>query len=127
MLVTPDGTTLPCHAANVIPGLQFENVKEKSLAEIWHDSPAFQAFRGEAWMQEPCKSCDRRHLDYGGCRCQALLLAGDATATDPVCSLAPTRPKVDAILAVVNATTHSAIDHSPSAPKIPWLYRPNPT
>src|SRR6266851_1346212 len=96
MLVSPNGAVLPCHAAGVIPGIQFENVKEKSLREIWESSPAFQKFRGEEWMQEPCKSCDRRHQDFGGCRCQAMLLAGDAVATDPVCSLAPTRGKVDA-------------------------------
>jgi PqqA peptide cyclase len=121
MLVSPDGTTLPCHAAAVIPGMQFENVKEKSLQEIWESSAAFQAFRGENWMQEPCKSCDRRQLDFGGCRCQAFLLAGDAAATDPVCSLAPTRPKVDAILNAINASTLSV-----PAEKAPWFYRPNP-
>src|SRR5439155_9867051 len=90
------------HAAQVIPGLSFENVKNRGLREIWEQSAAFQKFRGEGWMQEPCKTCDRRGQDFGGCRCQALLLAGDASATDPVCSLAPLRPKVDAILAAVN-------------------------
>jgi len=122
MLVAPDGKALPCHAAGVIPGLKFENVKEKSLREIWQDSPAFTAFRGEGWMQEPCKSCERRELDFGGCRCQAFLVAGDARATDPVCSLAPTRGKVDAILESVLAT------ESPGAPAlIDWVYRPNPS
>jgi len=89
MLITPTGDALPCHAAQVIPGLLFENVKDRSLREIWEHSVAFQKFRGENWMQEPCKTCDRREQDFGGCRCQALLLAGDAAATDPICSLAP--------------------------------------
>jgi PqqA peptide cyclase len=121
MLITPTGEALPCHAAEIIPGLQFENVKDRSVREIWEGSRAFQRFRGEGWMQEPCKTCDRRKQDFGGCRCQALLLAGDAAATDPVCSLAPTRAKVDAILGAAN---------QPAAPETlttpAWLYRPNP-
>jgi PqqA peptide cyclase len=122
MLITPTGEALPCHAAQIIPGLQFENVKYRSLREIWETSAAFQRFRGEAWMQEPCKTCDRREQDFGGCRCQALLLSGDASATDPVCSLAPTRGKVDAILEAVNKP--SAAEPSLTSPS--WLYRPNP-
>jgi pyrroloquinoline quinone biosynthesis protein E len=121
MLITPGGDALPCHAAQVIPGLSFENVKVKSLREIWEHSLAFQKFRGEAWMQEPCKTCDRREQDFGGCRCQAFLLAGDASATDPVCSLAPLRPKVDAILAELNTARREEQFVKPS-----WLYRPNP-
>lgn len=121
MLVSPDGAVLPCHAAPVIPGLRFDNVKEKSLREIWENSPAFRHFRGEEWMQEPCRSCDRRHLDFGGCRCQAFLLAGDASSTDPVCSLAPTRHKVDAILEVINVRTPSRPGEKPD-----YLYRRNP-
>ena len=122
MLITPTGDALPCHAAQIIPGLHFENVKDRSLREIWQNSAAFQKFRGEAWMQEPCKSCDRREQDFGGCRCQALLLAGDASATDPVCSLAPTRGKADAILAAVNKPSVVETLTSPD-----WLYRPNPS
>ncbi|HEY8077889.1 MAG TPA: pyrroloquinoline quinone biosynthesis protein PqqE [Labilithrix sp.] len=87
--MTPDGLVLPCHAAMSIPSLRFESVREKSLAEIWRSSPALDAFRGEAWMPEPCKSCDRREVDFGGCRCQAFALTGDAAATDPACELAP--------------------------------------
>jgi pyrroloquinoline quinone biosynthesis protein E len=121
MLITPSGDALPCHAAQVIPGLSFENVKNRSLREIWEQSAAFQKFRGEDWMQEPCKTCDRREQDFGGCRCQALLLAGDAAATDPVCSLAPLRPKVDAILAGINAAPPAELFVRPA-----WLYRPNP-
>jgi PqqA peptide cyclase len=87
--VTPSGRVLPCHAAEVIPGLEFWSVRDHSLAEIWRDSPAFRAFRGTSWMREPCASCPRREEDFGGCRCQAFLLTGDPHATDPVCHLSP--------------------------------------
>ncbi|HMF22601.1 MAG TPA: pyrroloquinoline quinone biosynthesis protein PqqE [Pseudolabrys sp.] len=87
--VTPAGKVLPCHAAEVIPGLEFWNVRQHSLADIWRASPAFIAFRGTDWMREPCRSCDRRDQDFGGCRCQAFLIAGDARAADPVCHLSP--------------------------------------
>jgi len=87
--VDPVGRVLPCHAATTIPGLVFENVREKSLAEIWANSPAFDRFRGTAWMPEPCQGCERKELDWGGCRCQALALTGDAGATDPACALSP--------------------------------------
>jgi pyrroloquinoline quinone biosynthesis protein E len=89
MNVTPSGKVLPCHAAETIPDLEFWSVRDHSLAEIWARSPAFQAFRGTQWMPEPCRSCDRRERDWGGCRCQALALTGDAAATDPACSLSP--------------------------------------
>jgi len=125
MLITPSGEVLPCHAAAVISGLQFENVKEKSLAEIWQKSQAFQKFRGEDWMQEPCKSCDRRTMDFGGCRCQAMLLAGDAAATDPVCSLSPQRAKVDSIIAAIPAALPS-LGAPGNLVQPSWLYRPNP-
>jgi pyrroloquinoline quinone biosynthesis protein E len=122
MLVTPGGEILPCHAARVIPDLKFENVKNRSLREIWESSAAFQKFRGEDWMQEPCRSCDRREVDFGGCRCQAVLLVNDAAATDPVCSLSPNRNIVDAVLGEVAGVPVSAIaDVKPE-----WLYRTNP-
>jgi pyrroloquinoline quinone biosynthesis protein E len=91
MVVTPNGDVLPCQAAASIPGLEPENVRERSLSQIWFESEAFERFRGTAWMQEPCRSCplDRQEVDFGGCRCQALALAGDANATDPVCHLSP--------------------------------------
>ena len=131
LLITPSGDVLPCHAAPIIPGLKFENVKDRSLREIWEHSDAFQKFRGEDWMHEPCKSCDRRAQDFGGCRCQAMLIAGDATATDPVCSLSPQRPKVDGILAQVNelglARAEASSPITVQAGKIEWLYRPNPS
>jgi PqqA peptide cyclase len=102
MVVTPDGAALPCHAARVISNLRFDSVKEKSLREIWENSSAFRRFRGEDWMRHPCKSCDRRQQDFGGCRCQAFMLTGDACSTDPVCSLSPNREQVDIILNTVN-------------------------
>ncbi|MGA7475486.1 MAG: pyrroloquinoline quinone biosynthesis protein PqqE [Candidatus Sulfotelmatobacter sp.] len=103
MLINPSGKVLPCHAAEVIPGLEFENVREQSLEFIWQQSSSFQRFRGEEWMPEPCRSCERRAEDFGGCRCQALLLAGDATATDPACSLAPAHHIVEAALIETNS------------------------
>jgi pyrroloquinoline quinone biosynthesis protein E len=87
--VTPSGRVLPCHAAETIPGLQFWSVRDHPLAAIWQESPAFQAFRGTGWMPEPCRSCDLRDIDFGGCRCQALAITGDPAATDPACELSP--------------------------------------
>jgi pyrroloquinoline quinone biosynthesis protein E len=89
LLVTPDGLALPCHLAHTLKGLRFDNVQEHSLTEIWNHSSAFNAFRGEAWMPEPCQSCERRTVDFGGCRCQAFHLTGDAAVTDPACDLSP--------------------------------------
>jgi len=125
MLIDPAGRALPCHAAGVIPGLTFDNVREHSLEWIWQESSAFQKFRGEAWMPEPCRTCDRRTEDFGGCRCQALLLTGNAAATDPVCSLAPAHDVVEKIVARVNEGEAACI---PSPVPIPtnWVYRPNP-
>ena len=96
IVIAPDGLVLPCHAAHTLPGLRFESVQARPLDEIWHDSPGFAAFRGEAWMPEPCKSCDRRAIDFGGCRCQAFLLTGRAAATDPVCRLSPDHGLIEA-------------------------------
>jgi PqqA peptide cyclase len=98
--VTPAGRVLPCHAAETIPGLEFWSVREHSLADIWASSPAFRAFRGTDWMQEPCASCPRRHEDFGGCRCQAFALTGDARATDPVCHLSPKHAIVEELAGV---------------------------
>jgi PqqA peptide cyclase len=85
MTITPDGTALPCHTAKMLPGLDFPNVTASSIQEIWHESDAFNRFRGTAWMKEPCASCEERDRDLGGCRCQAYLLANDPAAADPVC------------------------------------------
>ena len=101
--VTPVGKVLPCHAAESIPDLEFWSVRDHSLADIWANAPAFNAFRGTDWMREPCRSCARREVDFGGCRCQALAITGDARATDPVCHLAPEHDKVVALAAVRGA------------------------
>jgi len=103
MLINPTGKALPCHAAEVLPGMSYENVRDKTLEWIWQESPSFQRFRGEDWMPAPCRSCERRTEDYGGCRCQAFLLAGDAAVTDPVCSLAPGYSIVESALREANA------------------------
>jgi PqqA peptide cyclase len=89
MTVTPNGYVLPCPAAAAIRTLRFENVRERELGEIWRESESFGRYRGTDWMPEPCRSCERREIDWGGCRCQAYLLTGDAGATDPACSLSP--------------------------------------
>lgn len=95
--VTPTGKVLPCHAAESITEMTFETVRERSLPEIWADGPAFQRFRGTDWMPEPCRSCDRREIDFGGCRCQAFALTGDAAATDPACGLSPDHDRMVAL------------------------------
>ena len=114
ILIDPAGQVLPCHAAGVIPGLEFSSTREHPLRWIWEESPAFNRFRDESWMPEPCQSCDRRTRDFGGCRCQAFLLTGDAAATDPVCTLAPSHGVVEKILAQVNGAKPS------------WVYRIDP-
>jgi pyrroloquinoline quinone biosynthesis protein E len=85
--ITPSGKVLPCHAAESLPGLEFDNIRDRPLADIWLNGQAFQKYRGTEWMKEPCRSCPRREIDFGGCRCQAFALTGDATNTDPACSL----------------------------------------
>ncbi len=105
LTVAPDGAVLPCQTAREIPGLNFPNVQTASLEEIWFHDSVFQRFRGTGWMPEPCRSCDRREIDYGGCRCQAFLLTGDLAATDPVCHLSPDHHLIDA--AVSDATRES--------------------
>jgi pyrroloquinoline quinone biosynthesis protein E len=89
LAIAPDGTAMPCHAARMLPGLELPSVLQADIRTIWHDSPAFNRFRGEAWMKEPCRSCPERSKDFGGCRCQAYLLTGDPDNTDPVCDLSP--------------------------------------
>jgi pyrroloquinoline quinone biosynthesis protein E len=106
MAVVPDGTVLPCHAAQHLPGLTFPNIRHATLRWIWYESPAFNAFRGDGWMPQPCRSCPERHKDFGGCRCQAFLLTGDAANTDPVCELSPLHQVV--LDAVEEAQTTSA-------------------
>jgi PqqA peptide cyclase len=89
LLVTPDGLVLPCHQATTIAGLRFERVTDRPLARIWAESEALRAYRGALDLREPCASCELRRVDFGGCRCQAFALTGDAAATDPACSLSP--------------------------------------
>ena len=89
MLIDPAGQAMPCHAAAVIPGLDFDNVREHGLGWIWRSSPAFNRFRGDSWMSETCLACPRKEKDFSGCRCQAFLLTGDAEAIDPVCGYSP--------------------------------------
>jgi PqqA peptide cyclase len=102
--VTPSGEVMPCHAAATIPGLRFDNVKDRPLSDIWLQSEAFARFRGTAWMPEPCQSCDQREIDWGGCRCQALAITGDAAATDPACALSPHH---DALAALAEAESNA--------------------
>jgi PqqA peptide cyclase len=116
VLIDPSGQALPCHAAGVIPRMNFDNVRDHSLEWIWRESAAFQRFRGEQWMPEPCRSCDRRAEDFGGCRCQAFLLTGDASATDPVCTLAPTHHLIESARGMTNADNG----------EVSWSYRTNP-
>ena len=89
LTVAPDGLALPCHAARMLPGLELPNVRDTSIRSIWFDSPGFNHFRGDSWMKDPCRSCPERAKDFGGCRCQAYLLTGDAANADPVCDLSP--------------------------------------
>jgi len=89
LTIAPDGTALPCHAARMLPGLEFPNVRNAGIEEIWYDSSGFNHFRGDAWMKEPCRSCPEKGRDFGGCRCQAYLMTGDASNADPVCDLSP--------------------------------------
>jgi PqqA peptide cyclase len=103
LVVSPDGLALPCHVAHTLPGLTFDDVRHRPLADIWRDSPGFNAFRGEAWMPEPCRSCDRRTVDFGGCRCQAYHLTGSGAATDPACRLAPEHGLIEAARAAAAA------------------------
>ena len=132
MLIDPAGRALPCHAAGVIPGMRFDNVREHTLDWIWQSSEAFRKFRGEEWMPEPCRSCDRRREDFGGCRCQAFLLTGDAGATDPVCELAPLHRLIEA--AVRDDTVAGSAPEAREAPfhvlqeKMAgfWSYRTDP-
>jgi len=116
LLIDPSGNVLPCHAAGVIPGMSFNNVREHSLEWIWRESAAFQRFRGEQWMPEPCRSCERRAEDFGGCRCQAFLITGDANATDPVCTLAPTHHLIEA----------ARLEARSAGEQVSWSYRTNP-
>ncbi len=101
--VTPAGKALPCHAAETLPGLSFPSVRTTSLDAIWRGSEAFNRFRGTDWMMEPCRSCDRREIDWGGCRCQAFALTGNPRVADPVCHLSPDRGALEPALRAAEA------------------------
>src|SRR5947208_3101820 len=118
LTVNPIGEVLPCPtASSAIPDLRFENVRARDLDWIWRESESFNRFRGTEWMPEPCQSCPQREIDFGGCRCQAALLTGNAANTDPVCELSPNRARVDTVLHELDSLGH----HAPK-----WTYRINP-
>jgi pyrroloquinoline quinone biosynthesis protein E len=114
LVIAPDGNVLPCHGATQISSLRFDNVREHSLNWIWRESTAFQMFRGDNWMKEPCRSCTRKTVDFGGCRCQAFALTGDATNTDPVCTLTPLRSIIDQALGEAPVTLEDSRYRYPS-------------
>lgn len=117
LTIAPDGSALPCHAARQLPGLTFPNVREHSVEWIWNDSPAFRRYRGDDWMKEPCRSCPDKHKDFGGCRCQAFMLTGDASNADPVCDKSPHHA---ALVAQVDAMTSRPL---PSPAERPLVFR----
>ncbi len=117
LTVNPIGDVLPCPTAgSAIPNMRFENIRERSLKWIWEESESFTQFRGTGWLPEPCQSCPQRDIDFGGCRCQAALITGDAANTDPVCTLSPNRDRIDAVLRQISESDMSD-----------WEYRRNPT
>jgi pyrroloquinoline quinone biosynthesis protein E len=118
LTVNPIGDVLPCPtASSAIPDLRFENVRESALDWIWRESESFNRFRGTEWMPEPCRSCPQKEIDFGGCRCQASLLTGNAANTDPVCEFSPNRAVVDAVLSDINSSSEHACN---------WIYRVSP-
>jgi PqqA peptide cyclase len=118
LTVNPIGEVLPCPtASSAIPDLRFENARTRTLDWIWRESESFNRFRGTEWMPEPCQSCPQKEIDFGGCRCQAALLTGNAANTDPVCELSPNRAGVDAVLRELDSLGYHAPD---------WTYRVNP-
>ena len=119
LTVNPIGDVLPCPtASSAIPDLRFENVRARSLDWIWRESESFNRFRGMEWMPEPCRSCPQKEIDFGGCRCQAALLTGNAASTDPVCTLSPNRVRVDAVLRDLNLSNVATRD---------WVFRVHPS
>jgi PqqA peptide cyclase len=118
LAIAPDGTAMPCHAARMLPNLTLPNVRESSVREIWYDSPAFNRFRGDAWMKEPCRSCPEKHKDFGGCRCQAYLITGDADNADPVCDLSPQHALVTQAVARADAREAAGAGGTPREHKL---------
>lgn len=116
LTIAPDGVALPCHSARELPGLDCPNVNDHSISDIWLESKAFNFFRGNEWMQEPCKSCDEKDKDFGGCRCQAYILTGDMYKTDPVCSKSPDKQ-------IIQDAIDSARQSALSADEKPLIFR----
>lgn len=116
LTIAPDGAALPCHEARSLPGLEFPNVNDFTIEQIWNESRAFNFFRGHDWMQEPCRSCDERDKDFGGCRCQAYLLTGDIYKTDPVCSKSPDRH-------VIQEAINDAQEAANKVAEVPLVFR----
>ncbi len=119
LTIAPDGTALPCHAARMLPGLEFPNVRDAGLAQIWYESEGFNHFRGDAWMKEPCRDCPEKARDFGGCRCQAYLMTGDAANADPVCDLSPHHNLVTEAVARADRPAHSP----PAGAEQPLVFR----
>jgi PqqA peptide cyclase len=118
LTVNPIGDVLPCPtASSAIPDLRFENVRTHELDWIWQESESFNRFRGTEWMPDPCRSCPQKEIDFGGCRCQAALLTGNAANTDPVCEFSPNHTIVDAVLGHTNSSNGQAVN---------WTHRVNP-
>jgi pyrroloquinoline quinone biosynthesis protein E len=117
LTITPDGSALPCHTAKMIKQLEFPNVKNMSVKDIWYESEAFNKYRGDAWMKEPCRSCDEKEKDLGGCRCQALMLTGDAANADPVCD------KSDHHQVVLDAVSYAQIPDAKRVEVKPLVFR----
>jgi pyrroloquinoline quinone biosynthesis protein E len=117
MVVAPDGKALPCHSARMLPGIDFPDLQETPVRDAWYESDAFNRYRGQAWMKDGCSDCDDREKDFGGCRCQAYLVTGDAAATDPVCPKSEHRGQIDAMLAEAQAErTQQASCGAPAQP-----------
>ena len=121
LALAPDGTAMPCHAARMLPGLTLPNVRDSSVRAIWYDSQAFNRFRGDAWMKEPCRSCPEKVKDFGGCRCQAYLLTGDADNADPVCDLSPHHGLVTAAVARAERAAAAPAAALPQSARAPGL------
>jgi pyrroloquinoline quinone biosynthesis protein E len=124
LTVNPAGDVLPCPTAGEIKGLRFDNVRGRSLAWIWSESESFNRFRGTEWMPEPCRSCEFREIDFGGCRCQAALLTGDAAVTDPTCLLAPHREKLTQFVESIQSAARAAAPFAADSADV--VFRTNP-
>ena len=123
LAIAADGTALPCHAAKTLPGIDFPNVAQHSIRDIWYHSDGFNKYRGDAWMKEPCKTCPEKKKDFGGCRCQALALTGDAANADPVCSKSPQHAEVQEIVQNAYRAQQSQRNTGPQSNSQPILFR----